>query len=195
MRRRLLLPLANTIIGWAASFQKRGRNLQQTWFMTPFWLNGRQPFLRYLRQRYWAAMGVEAGSDVRFSDHVKVVGPANLRIGRGTKIVNRVILDARGGLTIGEVTQIGFESVVLTSTHRFEDLDRPILEQGMESEAVQIGSDVWIGARVIILPGVTIGDHAIVGVGSIVTRDIPERAIVAGNPADLIRYRDGVERQ
>jgi maltose O-acetyltransferase len=63
----------------------------------------------------------------------------------------------------------------------------------MQNQAVQIGNDVWIGARVVVLPGVVIGDQAIVGVGAIVTKDVPDRAIVAGNPADLIRYRDAVK--
>lgn len=58
---------------------------------------------------------------------------------------------------------------------------------------MHIGADVWIGARVIVLPGVTIGDGAIVGAGAVVTRDVPKRATVAGNPARLIRYRDRTE--
>ncbi len=190
-----MLPAAQAFVSLAAILEKRGKNLRKAWFMTPFWLNGRQSFLRHLRRCYWSRLGVVMDTNVRFSDHVKIIGPANLRIGRGTKVVNRVILDARGGLEIGDDTQIGFESVVLTSTHRFEDLGRPILKQGMKKQAVQIGNDVWIGARVVVLPGVAIGDQAIVGVGSIVTKDVPDRAIVAGNPADLIRYRKGTTEQ
>lgn len=79
---------------------------------------------------------------------------------------------------------------ILSYTHNYQDLDRPIIEQGMVGRPVHIGADVWIGARVIVLPGITIGDGAIVGAGSVVTRDVPTRAIVAGNPARVIRYRD-----
>jgi maltose O-acetyltransferase len=132
----------------------------------------------------------EVGRDVRFSHEVKIVAPGRLTIGRSTKVLNKVILDASGGLCIGENTQIGFESIVLTSSHRFDDPTRPIVTQGMKHEAVIIGSDVWLGARVIVLPGVTIGDHAIVGAASVVTKDVLTWAIVAGNPARLIRYRE-----
>lgn len=145
--------------------------------------------MRHLRNAYWCELGVGMDSSVRVSDRVKIVAPANLTLGCNTKILNRVILDARGNLDIGRDSQVGFESIILTSTHRFEDLDQPILEQGMRFKPVRIGNDVWIGARVIVLAGLTIGDHAIVGAGSIVTRDVPKGAIVAGNPAKLIRNR------
>ena len=190
MRRRWLLPIAQRLARSLAILKKRGKDLRKAPVLTPFWLNVQLAGIHHLRGCYWLDLGVVIGSDVRFSDHVKIVGPANLRIGRNSKILNRVILDARGGLNIGDHTQIGFESIILTSTHRFGDLERPILEQGMQGQAVRIGSDVWIGARVIVLPGVTIGDHAIVGAGAVVTKDVPDQAIVAGNPAKLIRYRE-----
>ena len=55
---------------------------------------------------------------------------------------------------------------------------------------VNIGNDVWIGARVTILPGVKIGNGAIIGAGSVVTKDVPDFAIVGGNPARVIKYRN-----
>ncbi len=187
--RSWLLTIAQILVAGLVLSYKRRKNLGRAWFLTPFWLNPRLTGILHLRRYFWAGLGVQTESGVRFSDHVKIIGPANLRIGHNTKILNRVILDARGNLDIGAYTQIGFESIVLTSTHKFEDLGRPIVEQGMEDRAVRIGSDVWIGTRVIVLPGVTIGDQAIVGAGAVVTKDVPNRAIVAGNPARLIRYR------
>jgi maltose O-acetyltransferase len=69
-----------------------------------------------------------------------------------------------------------------------------MMEQGFEEERpVRIGNDVWIGDRVIILPGVTIGDGCIIGAGSIVTHDTPPYSISAGNPARVIRYRRALE--
>jgi maltose O-acetyltransferase len=173
----------------AATLRKRRKNPGKAPFLTPFWLNIQRAGVHHLRRSFWAELGVATGCDVRFSDRLKIIGPSNLKVGHRTKILNRVILDARGGLDIGENTQIGFESIILTSSHRFEELERPIITQGMQSEAVRVGSDVWIGARVIVLPGVTIGDHVIIGAGSVVTKDVPDWAIVAGNPARLIRYR------
>ena len=134
-------------------------------------------------------MLAETGPEVRFSHSVKIIAPGRLKIGRSSKILNNVNLDARGTIEIGEDTQVGFESMVVTSSHRFDDTTLPIKAQGMSDAPVKIGSDVWLGARVIVLPGVTIGDHAVVGAASVVTGNVPEWAVVAGNPARLIRYR------
>jgi len=69
--------------------------------------------------------------------------------------------------------------------HAFDRTDIPINQQGAtEIQPVTIGDDVWIGQRAIIKPGVTVGNHAIIGAGSIVTKDVPEWAIVAGNRAN-----------
>ena len=63
-------------------------------------------------------------------------------------------------------------------------------QQGFEPEQIMhIGDDVWIGTNVIILPGVNIGSHCIIGAGSVVTKDVPDYAIVGGVPAKVIRYR------
>lgn len=95
-----------------------------------------------------------------------------------------------GPVTIGRDVMMGPEVIVLTRNHRWDRLDIPMREQGSQPEqAVIIGDDVWIGTRAIILPGVTIGRGAIVGAGAIVTKDVPEYAIVGGNPARIIRYR------
>lgn len=67
-----------------------------------------------------------------------------------------------------------------------------MLEQGMaEAKPVTVGDDVWIGQRALILPGVSIGTGAIVAAGSVVTRDVPPFAVVAGNPAKVIKDRRG----
>jgi len=69
-----------------------------------------------------------------------------------------------------------------------------MMEQGFSEERpVVIGNDVWIGDRVMILPGIQIGNGAIVGAGSVVTHSIPDYAIAAGNPARIIKYRDMLE--
>lgn len=84
---------------------------------------------------------------------------------------------------------VGFESIILTSTHNSNRRDIPIREQGMFRAPVRIGTDVWIGARVIILPGVTIGNGAIIGANSVVSKDIPPNTIVGGVPAKFIKER------
>jgi len=92
---------------------------------------------------------------------------------------------------IGNDVMMGPQVCILSATHNFERNDIPMREQGApERQPILIGEDVWIGTRVIILQGVKIGDHAIIGAGSIVTKDVPEWGIVGGNPAKLIRYRN-----
>src|SRR5437763_142019 len=91
---------------------------------------------------------------------------------------------------------MGPEIIVLSGSHNFSRHDIPMREQGAPPRLpVKIGNDVWIGTRSIILPGVQIGDHAIIGTGSVVTKDVPVWGIVAGNPACLIRYRNKLKYQ
>ena len=95
-----------------------------------------------------------------------------------------------GNVTIGDNVMMGPDVVILTKLHKFDRIDVPMIEQGHASEMpVVIGDDVWIGTRSIILPGVSIGTGAIIGAGSIVTKDVPQYAISCGNPAQVVKYR------
>lgn len=97
---------------------------------------------------------------------------------------NCVILDC-ARVDIGEGTQIGPSVQIYTATHPTEPKSRA---EGKEFAApIKIGKNVWIGGGSIILPGVTIGDHAVIGAGSVVNKDVPALAVVAGNPAKSIR--------
>lgn len=95
-----------------------------------------------------------------------------------------------GMLTIGRDVMMGPECVIFSRNHEFHDTECPMRLQGYQApgECV-IGDDVWIGRRVMILPNIHIGSHSIIGAGSIVTKDVPEWAIVAGNPAVVKKYR------
>lgn len=93
----------------------------------------------------------------------------NCRIGRNTTIGNNVMM--------------GPDVIILTSNHIFDRIDIPMNMQGSEQKCVTIKNDVWIGTRVIILPGVTIGNSSIIAAGAVVTKDVPDYAIVAGCPA------------
>lgn len=96
----------------------------------------------------------------------------------------------QGEVIIGDNVMMGQDCLIYTSNHEFSRIDIPIQQQGYQAEhKVTIGNDVWIGARVIILPGVTIGNGVIVGAGAVVTKDVPDYMIVAGNPAKIIRER------
>ena len=111
----------------------------------------------------------------------------NLTLGDGVFMnFNCVILDVCP-VTIGALTQIGPGVQILAADHpRDPEQRRVMLESG---RPVVVGSNVWIGAGAMILPGVSIGDDAIVGAGSIVTRDVPAGGTVVGNPARKVERR------
>ena len=94
------------------------------------------------------------------------------------------------GVSIGDNVMMGPECLLFTLNHRIGSTEIPINKQGNDGlQPIIIGNDVWIGARVIILPGVQISDGAVIGAGSVVTHDVDPYSIVAGNPAKLIRMR------
>ncbi|MCX7842074.1 MAG: acetyltransferase [Clostridia bacterium] len=95
-----------------------------------------------------------------------------------------------GPLRIGRDVMMGPDVMIFTQNHETSRLDIPMRLQTAPKKPVIIEDDVWIAARVIILPGVTIHKGAIVGAGAVVTRDVPEYAVVAGNPARVIKYRN-----
>ena len=98
------------------------------------------------------------------------------------------------GTIIGNDVMMGPDCKIYTRNHNFFDTKIPMINQGYkETEPVIIGDDVWIASQVIILPGVKIGSHSVIGAGSVVTHDVPEYAIVAGNPATVKKYRNNTE--
>jgi len=109
----------------------------------------------------------------------------NIRLGDGVFLnFGCVILDVVA-VEIGAGTQIGPGVQILTADHPRDPAARAaMLEFG---RPIRIGANVWIGGGALILPGVTIGDDAIIGAGSVVTRDVPAGATVAGNPARVLR--------
>lgn len=100
-----------------------------------------------------------------------------------------------GTVIIGKDVMMGPECIVYTRNHAHDRTEIPMRQQGFEQEKpVIIDDDVWIGGRVTILPGVHIGKGSIVGAGAVVTKDVPEYAIVGGNPAKIIKYRSQVSK-
>jgi acetyltransferase-like isoleucine patch superfamily enzyme len=109
-----------------------------------------------------------------------------LEIGAGTWIDEKCHLDFSGVLKIGPRTTFSKRVTLEIHNHGNDARSVPVLGH------LEIGEDVWLGDNCIVLPTVrSIGSHAIVGAGSIVTRDVPPHAIVAGNPARVLRYQPG----
>ena len=95
-----------------------------------------------------------------------------------------------GPLVIGRDVMMAPDVMIFTQNHETARTDIPMRLQTAPKKPVRIGDDVWVGARVIILPGVTVGNGTIVAAGAIVTKDVPPYAVVGGNPARLIRERE-----
>lgn len=92
-----------------------------------------------------------------------------------------------GPVTIGSHVNLAQGITVTALNHNFEDAAKRIDEQGISTKPVVIGDDVWIGANAVILPGVTIGSHAVIAAGAVVTKDVPSHTLVAGVPAKVIK--------
>ncbi len=96
----------------------------------------------------------------------------------------------QGEVHIGDYVMMGPDCSIWTINHETSDLSVPMCKQGQKPEKpVYIGSDVWIGSRVTILPGVHIGNGVVIGAGTVVSKDIPDMAVVVGNPAQIVKYR------
>ncbi len=132
--------------------------------------------------------GISFGHDVCISDYC-YIGGENLTCGDHIFLSHNCHIESIAGLTLGNYVWIGQNSSILTLNHKFSDWSRPISAQGFEKAAVKIADDVWLGANVVVLPGVTIGRGAIVAAGAVVTKDVEPFAIVGGVPAKIIKYR------
>lgn len=111
---------------------------------------------------------------------------AKISIGGGTTINNNFVCIATKSITIGEGVLVGTNVQISDSDFHSLSISERHTSSGKSTEVV-IGDNVFIGSNVIILKGVHIGDYAVIGSGSVVTKDIPARSIAAGNPAAVIR--------
>lgn len=107
---------------------------------------------------------------------------AESRIGLGNTII--------GPVHIGNQVNIAQNVTVSGLNHNYADPGQSIISQGVSTSAIRIEDDVWIGANSVIVAGVTIGRHAIIAAGSVVTRPVPAFSIAAGNPARVIKHYD-----
>ena len=107
----------------------------------------------------------------------------NIRLGKRVFINSGCRFQDQGGIVIGDDCLIGHNAVLATLNH---DLD-PSRRADMHPAPIVIGTNVWLGANVTVLPGVTIGDNAVVGAASVVTKDVPADSVVVGSPARVVR--------
>lgn len=136
---------------------------------------------------------VELGDKVQlYSDiNIETTFGGSVRIGAGSHIQPRCHLVAgKAAIIIGERAEIAAGCAFYPFNHGMAP-GRPVREQPLESKGdIVIGDDVWLGYGVVVLDGVRIGNGAVIGAGSVVTRDIPANAIAVGSPARVIKLRD-----
>ncbi len=124
------------------------------------------------------------GSCIDFPTHISA--PEKLQLGAHVSINAFVHIWAQGGIEIGDDTIIASHVSLTTLTH---DTAAPIYRETLIARPIKIGRNVWIGTHAVILPGITIGDHAIIGAGAVVTHDIPAQSIALGVPARVTGQR------
>ncbi|CAM2895664.1 acyltransferase [Rariglobus hedericola] len=162
--------------------------------------------LRHQRELRKAA-AVEVGADCYLAPSASINGHAGAFFKMGTKgfvaahayITDHVHLGdncsinpfatVRGKVTGGDGIRIGAYACLMGFNHGFADTTRPIYQQPHNSKGIVLGDDIWIGAHVSVLDGVKVGNHTILAAGAVVTKDVPDYAIVGGNPARVIRMR------
>lgn len=140
-----------------------------------------------------AAIFGEPGRAVILGDRCAIAAQAFLHgpltLGREVSVNTGARLDGgRKGIVIGDGTRIASGAALYAFDHGLKP-DREIKDQPVRSRGIQVGCDVWIGANACITDGVTLGDHAVVAMGAVVTRDVPDWAIVGGVPAQVIGDR------
>ena len=145
---------------------------------------------------YPAGLRLAVGDDVRIKRDVRAGWEpgrdpgAALTIGAGTEVLSETRLDCTGGIQIGERSHIGRRATIYTHRHVLDRRDVPALDAPIETAPVIIGDDVMLYSEVVVLPGVTIGDGAVVAVRAVVSEDVPPYAIAGGIPARVIRARE-----
>lgn len=114
---------------------------------------------------------------------------SSIKIGNNTAVNYNVNINScnNGNIEIGSNVFIGQNTVIRAASHKYENVNIPIKDQGHEGGTIVISSDVWIGANCVITKNIKIGNHSIISAGSVVTRDVDAHTVVGGNPATSIK--------
>src|SRR5882672_1630862 len=177
---RLLWPFA-----WRRALTAAGHR----WHTDGFLFLGRRLEIQIARRgevRFGRFVWIGDGTKIRCHEGV-------VEIGDKTVIGQECTISAYQRVRIGEQCVIADRAMFIDFDHGVVEVERPIREQGIYKRDVEVGSNVWIGYGACILRGVRGGDNSIVGTNSVVTKDVPANAVVAGIPARIVRMRDAPE--
>jgi len=148
------------------------------------------PVTNGIKSRVMTLRGAKVGKRVKLLQGISIDRFWQLEIGDDVSIASNVLLIARGGIKIGDRSMIGHGSKLVSASHNIPPDRKPIRFSGAYLKEILIGNDVWIGVQSVILPGVTVGEGAIVAAGAVATKDVEPFTVVGGVPARLIRVRD-----
>lgn len=177
--------LWDQISAWRGKLRRLGFYLQRRLYTCCSLLLVDNTVSMRLRARLLRFLGARVGTGVTVRSGLLVLERFDFTLGDGVFIGNQCTFDCSAPIHVGKNVFMASGVCLVTGTHAIGPHD---LRAGtFEPRSVTIGDGCWIGTRVIILPGVRIGDGAVVGAGSVVTRDVAPDTVVAGNPARLLR--------
>lgn len=161
-----------------------------TWFRLSRALLGGHRYYSRFEHRYCHEDFRACGEGSVICKGVSILAPNRVTIGKCAYIGSGCLIHAGGGFHLGDYSGLGMGTTVITLEHHHAGAESIPFGELRLVKPVYIGDYVWGGANVSILPGVRVGEGAILGLGSVVTRDVPAMAIVMGNPAKVIGYRN-----
>ena len=134
-----------------------------------------------------------SGAGIRLNGEIRVTNPEGLQLGNNVHIGNNAYINTRGGVSIGDHTHISRNLTIYSSNHKFNNASALPYDSNFNDKPVVIEEGVWIGMNVNILPGVTIGRGAVIGMGTTVTKDVPAYSIVVGQSQRVVGERNQIE--
>ena len=149
----------------------------------------RHKIFNFIKILFLLLGGAKIGKGVTFYPGIKINPGKNIIIGDQVDLAWGVLITTGGGVEIGDRTLVGYHTRILSANHNIPPVPERIFGAGHSYKRVVIGKDAWIGAGCTILPGVKIGDGAVIASGSVVTKDVESFTIVGGIPASLIKRR------
>lgn len=139
---------------------------------------------RHIRRWYYSILGADLNNESVIFRNVDILSPRKLKIGNGSSVGWHSLIDARGGITIGNNVTVASYSRLVTGSH---DINDPLFHA--EFKPIVIEDYAWLCTGCTILQGVTIGRGAVVAAGAVVIKDVPPMTVVGGVPAKIIRER------
>jgi len=156
------------------------------WMINPFFHEVKGKIRSSVRRDLFPFQNFQLGKHARIEDFSVINnGVGSVLIGDGSRIgIGNVII---GPVEIENNCLLAQNIVISGLNHNYQNLNQPILEQGITTSKVTLKEGCWIGANACITAGVTIGKNSVIGAGSVVTKDIPDYSVAVGNPARVIK--------